>query len=145
MLIVSCKCCVISIKCLLINLSSCWLRMIFDAYCKISKNSDTRQICCNYPKSWTVWFYDKSNAPKRCRQNGKQCKPWSDCSVCLDLPVRKLGSLWYAMIPSVLLIMPPTSKKLMRHIGFGLSMHPSVHVSIHHAFWCMPYLMNCAC
>ena len=51
-----------------------------------------------------VWdFYNLAlplrNVSKRCRRNGKQCKPWSDCSsstlirvytVCLDLPVQKL-------------------------------------------------------
>ena len=64
-------------------------------YHKKLKYSDTRKICCNYPKGCTVWFYDKV----RCRQNSKQCRPWSDCSseqsdlglhCFLDLPVRKL-------------------------------------------------------
>ena len=31
---------------------------------KNPKNSDTRKICCNYPKSWTVWFYDRVMRPK---------------------------------------------------------------------------------
>ena len=28
------------------------------------KNSNTRKICCNYPTSWTVWFYDRAMHPK---------------------------------------------------------------------------------
>ena len=43
-------------------------------------NKDIRKICCNYPKIWT-----DSNASKRCRQNGRQCRPghtaFSDLSV----------------------------------------------------------------
>ena len=45
----------------------------------------------------------KSNAPKRCSRNCKQCRPWSECSsrssliwvctVCPDLSVRKLRNI----------------------------------------------------
>ena len=34
------------------------------------KHSDIFKICYNYPNIWT----------KYCRQNGKQWRPWSDCS-----------------------------------------------------------------
>ena len=47
----------------------------------------------------------QSNAFKRCRHSGKQCRPWSDCTsrssliwiytVCSDLPVRKLIIMVY--------------------------------------------------
>ena len=33
-------------------------------YRKNPKNSDTRKKCCNYPKSLTVWFYDRVMRPK---------------------------------------------------------------------------------
>ena len=33
--------------------------------------------CCNYPKIWIMWLY--CHASKICRQNCKQCTPWSDC------------------------------------------------------------------
>ena len=48
----------------------------------------------------TLKFELESNASKRCRRNGKQCRPWLDCSssssliwvytVCLGISVRKL-------------------------------------------------------
>ena len=39
-----------------------------------------RKNCsCNYHKIWTVAFY-LILALKRCRWNGKLCRPWSDCS-----------------------------------------------------------------
>ena len=31
---------------------------------KNPKISDTRKNCCNYPKSWTVCFYDRVMCPK---------------------------------------------------------------------------------
>ena len=34
----------------------------------------------NYPKIGTMWFLLYSNASKRCRWNGNQCRPWSNCS-----------------------------------------------------------------
>ena len=45
----------------------------------------------------------------------------------------------------VCLFMPPTSKKLKGHTGFRLSVCASVRVSVQDTFWCMLYLMNCAC
>ena len=84
-------------------------------YSKNPKYSDTRKICCNHPKIQTRLFYRRVMHPKdadgmansedpdqTARRNGKQWRPWSDCScssmssliwvytVCLDLPVRKL-------------------------------------------------------
>ena len=66
-------------------------------YRKFPKYSDTQNICCNYPKSWTRWHF------LRCRGNCKQCRPWSDCSsrssliwvcsVCPDLSVWKLRNI----------------------------------------------------
>ena len=38
--------------------------LYFCVYRKKPKNLDTRQICCNYPKSWTVSFYDRVMHPK---------------------------------------------------------------------------------
>ena len=49
-------------------------------YRKNSKNSDTRKDCCNYPKIGTVSFLLQSNGLKRCRQNGRHCRPWSNFS-----------------------------------------------------------------
>ena len=42
-------------------------------------------------------------------------------------------------------IMPPTLKKVRRHIGFGSSVGACICVSICDTFWCMPYHMNHAC
>ena len=39
---------------------------------------DIWNYCWNYPKIWT-----RCNALKRCRRNGKQWRPRSDCSVCI--------------------------------------------------------------
>ena len=52
----------------------------FLRYCKYPKNSDLRKICCNHPKIWTTRLYHRVMLLKRCRLNGKQCRPWSDCS-----------------------------------------------------------------
>ena len=70
-------------------------------YRKFPKYSDTQKICCNHSKIWTMWLYHKSNECKRCRRNGKQRRPRSDCSsrssliwvytVCPGISVRKLG------------------------------------------------------
>ena len=67
-------------------------------YRKTPKNSDTRKNYCNYPKIG-LW----GNASKWCRQNCKQCRPWSDCScrscliwvytVCSDLSVQKFRNI----------------------------------------------------
>ena len=60
------------------------------------------KICCNYSRIWNMWSYGRVRSPKdlRCRWNGKQCRPWSDCSltdlglhVCLNLSVRKLRNI----------------------------------------------------
>ena len=53
-------------------------------YRKFPKYSDTWKICCNHSKInhskiWTMWLCHR-NESKRCRWNGKQCRPWSDCS-----------------------------------------------------------------
>ena len=70
----------------------------FLRYHKFPKYSDTQKICCNHSKIWTMWLY-QSNESKQCRQNGIQCRPWSDCSsrsliwvctVCPGISVRKL-------------------------------------------------------
>ena len=65
---------------------------------KTPKNSDTQNVCCNHHKILPL-----SNTSKRCRQNGKQCRPWSDCSsrssliwvytVCSGLWLQKLGKI----------------------------------------------------
>ena len=46
------------------------------SYHKIPKNSDTRRNCCNLNSIILL----HSNGSKRCSWNGKQCRPWSDCS-----------------------------------------------------------------
>ena len=51
-----------------------------EKYHKIPKIPHTKNICCNHAKIWTKVALLYSNASKICRQNGKQCRPWSDCS-----------------------------------------------------------------
>ena len=53
---------------------------------KIVKKWTPQKNCCNHTNIWTRWPYHKKNGSKRCRQNGKQCRPWSDYSsrVCSD-------------------------------------------------------------
>ena len=68
-------------------------------YYKFSKYSYTQNICCNHSRIWNMWLY-QSYECKRCRRNGKQCRPWSDCcsrssliwvcTVCLGISVWKL-------------------------------------------------------
>ena len=43
------------------------------------KNWDTWKNCC-YHKIWTLYVFLWNNMFKRCRQNGKQYRTWSDCS-----------------------------------------------------------------
>ena len=43
-------------------------------YRKSPKFSETKNVCCNHAKVFP-W-----NFSERCRWNGKQCRPWSDCS-----------------------------------------------------------------
>ena len=50
------------------------------------KNSDTRTSCCNYPKSWTVWFYDRVMRPKDADGMANRVHP--------DL-IALLGAVWY--------------------------------------------------
>ena len=62
---------------------------------KKPKNSDTRKICCNYPKRWTVWFYDRVMRPKDADRIANSVDPERSSliwvyTVCLDLPVQKL-------------------------------------------------------
>ena len=54
-------------------------------YHKIRKYLDTWKNCRNYPKTLNNVALPQNNEPKRCRPNGKQCRPWSDCSSCLSL------------------------------------------------------------
>ena len=48
-------------------------------YHTFPKYSPTQNICCNHSKIWNMWLY-QSYECKRCRRNGKQCRPRSDCS-----------------------------------------------------------------
>ena len=66
-------------------------------YHKTPKCLDTHKICCNQLNIWTKWLYHRVMCPKDAdSDNGKQCRPWSDCSliwiytVCPALSVRKL-------------------------------------------------------
>ena len=70
-------------------------------YRKIPKYLDTQKMA-EYPKNWTMWIYHRVLCPNN-RQNGKPCRPWSDCSsrssliwvytVYLDLSVGKLMTI----------------------------------------------------
>ena len=71
-------------------------------YRKIPKYSDTQNICCNHSKIWTMWLY-QSNGSKRCRRNGKQCRPlgavWSGSALFAQVYLSEtLGSLRYYSI-----------------------------------------------
>ena len=65
----------------------------FETYCNFLKYSDTQ-------KNLNYVVLPQSNESKRCRRNGKQCRPWSDfssrssliwvCTVCPGISVRKL-------------------------------------------------------
>ena len=89
---------------------------IMNQYRKFPKCSDTQNICCNHSKMWTMLLYNES---KRCRRNGKQCRPWSDCSsdqtapwssliwvctVCPGKSVRKLRIIMVFKVQKSLLV-----------------------------------------
>ena len=66
-------------------------------YRKILKNSDTRKICCNHPKSWRKWPYHRVTHPKDADRIANSEDPDQTKSsliwvytVCPDLSVRKL-------------------------------------------------------
>ena len=80
----------------------CWSTVVAKDKCLSlgkPKYLDTQKIGCNHSKIWTMWLYHRVMS-KRCRRNGKQWKPWSDCfsrssliwvcTVCPGIPVRKL-------------------------------------------------------
>ena len=78
------------------------VRIGSERYRKTRKNLDIWKNCCNYPKTGTIILL-QSNGFKRCRLVSKQSRPWSDSSrssliwvytVCLDLSVENLWSLW---------------------------------------------------
>ena len=91
-------------------------------YHKIPKFSDTQNIWSNPPKF--------EHVSKRCRWNGKQCSPWSDCSfrssliwvctVCSDLSVRNLR-----MILTICLRAATSSQsRALNHLCFFTSSAP---------------------
>ena len=89
-------------------------------YLKIPKSLDTRRICCNHPKIFTRYR-------KRCRQNGKQCRPWSDLfsrssliwgyTVCPDLSVPKLRTI-------MVLLEGKTSFSAIKFVSMALGFEP---------------------
>ena len=72
-------------------------------YRKNPKNLDTRKICCNYPKSWTVWFHDRVICSKDADGMANSVDPDQTAplvwvyTVCLDLPVHKLRIITVCM------------------------------------------------
>ena len=81
---------------------------IWTMYCKNPKNSDTRKIVVITLKLDQYCFTTENYWSKRCRQNGKQCRPLSDCSsrswvytVCPDLSVQKLRNLTVGSKPGM--------------------------------------------
>ena len=72
---------------------------------KKPKNSDTRKICCNYAKSWTVWFYDRVMHSKATDGMANSIDPdqtaplgavWSGSTLfAYTCPSKHLGSLPY--------------------------------------------------
>ena len=53
-------------------LQSSYITTLSSRYRKNPENLDTHDNSCNYPKIQTS---------KRCRQNNKHCRSWSDCSL----------------------------------------------------------------
>ena len=65
-------------------------------YRKNPKKLGHPKNCCNRPKIWTMWFYHRViNVSQICRGNGRLCRPWSNCLICVytvwpDLSIRNL-------------------------------------------------------
>ena len=75
-------------------------------YRKIPKNSDTRKICCNYPKIWTTWLYSWEMCPKDVDGIANSVDPdqtaplgavWSGSTLfALTYLSENLGTIWYS-------------------------------------------------
>ena len=65
---------------------------------KIQKKSHIKKFA--YHNIWTMSFLQQSNMSRRCRRNGKQWRPWSDCflytaQTCLSQTLR------VSMVPTI--------------------------------------------